>query len=132
MTEAARPISVLIVDDHPTAREGLMSFLSAFDDFELTGVATTGTEALELCEADCPDVVLVDVQMPHMDGIAATRAIHRRHPSVYIIALANFPDEATVRAMLAAGASTYLSKDISAQQLADAIRAAGLPEEGLS
>ncbi len=128
MSELIRPISVLIVADHPIACEGLMSFLSAFEDFRLAGVADSGKEASRQCEVSCPDVVLMDLRVPDVDGIAAACAIHQRHPSVHIVALANFLDEATAQAMLAAGASAYLSKDISAQELADAVRAASARE----
>lgn len=123
MSKADR-IRVLIVDDHAMVREGLTGFLQAFEDLELVGEASNGHEALRLCTETQPDVVLMDVVMPDMDGIAATRAIRRDHPDIRIITLTNFGDENMVQAALEAGATGYLLKDVSANELASAIRAA--------
>lgn len=117
-------IRVLIVDDHAVVRSGLATFLQAFDDFELLGVAGDGAEAVRLCAKTSPDVVLMDLLMPEMDGIAATRAIRERHPNVRVIALTSFQDQEKVQAALDAGAIGYLLKNTSADELAQAIRSA--------
>jgi two-component system, NarL family, response regulator LiaR len=122
--KASKRIRVLIVDDHAVVRSGLATFLQAFEDFELVGEAGDGIEALRLCAQAVPDVVLMDLLMPEMDGIAATRAIRERHPDAQVIALTSFRDQDRVRAALDAGALGYLLKNVSADDLARAIRSA--------
>jgi NarL family two-component system response regulator LiaR len=117
-------IRVLIVDDHAMLRRGLVTFLLSFDDLELVGEAANGVEALRLCDQVQPDVVLMDLVMPEMDGSTATRAIRQRHPQVQVIALTSFREEELVQGALEAGAIGYLLKNASADELADAIRAA--------
>ena len=117
-------IRVLIVDDHAMLRRGLVTFLLSFDDLELVGEAANGVEALRLCNQVQPDVVLMDLVMPEMDGSTATRAIRQRHPQVQVIALTSFREEELVQGALEAGAIGYLLKNASADELADAIRAA--------
>lgn len=117
-------IRVLIVDDHAVVRSGLATFLQAFEDFELVGEAGDGVEALRLCAQAAPDVVLMDLLMPEMDGIAATRAIRERHPDAQVIALTSFQDQEKVQAALDAGALGYLLKNVAADDLARAIRSA--------
>jgi NarL family two-component system response regulator LiaR len=117
-------IRVLIVDDHAVVRTGLKFFVQAFDGLELVGEAASGEQALRLCEQIQPDVVLMDLVMPGMDGVAATRAVRQRYPDIQIIALTSFRDEELVQGALAAGAIGYLLKDVSADDLAAAIRAA--------
>jgi two-component system, NarL family, response regulator LiaR len=117
-------IRVLIVDDHAVVRSGLATFLQAFEDFELVGEAGDGAEALRLCAQAAPDVVLMDLLMPEMDGIAATRAIRERHPDAQVIALTSFQDQEKVQAALDAGALGYLLKNVAADDLARAIRSA--------
>ena len=85
-------ISVLIVDDHDMVREGLIAFLRAYPDLHLVGDAAGGEEALQLCRERRPDVVLMDLVMPEMDGVAAIRAIHQELPQIHIIALSSFGD----------------------------------------
>jgi two-component system, NarL family, response regulator LiaR len=119
-----QPIRVMIVDDHAVVRSGLSAFLLAYDDLEIAAQAAGGQEAVELCVASSPDVVLMDLVMPGMDGSAATAAIRAACPSVQVIALTSFPEENLVEAALAAGAIGYLMKNVSADELADAIRAA--------
>lgn len=117
-------VRVLIVDDHAVVRSGLATFLHAFDDFELVGEASDGAGAVRLCGETAPDVVLMDLLMPEMDGVEATRAIRERHPAVRIIALTSFQDQSRVQAALDAGAIGYLLKNVSADDLARAIRSA--------
>ncbi len=123
MTESA-PIRVMLVDDHAVVRSGLVAFLAAFDDLELVAEAGTGEEAVRVCAEARPDVVLMDLVMPGMDGAAATKAIRDRHPHVQVIALTSFKERDLVEGVLQAGAIGYLLKNVSADELADAIRAA--------
>lgn len=118
------PIRVLIVDDHAMVRKGLSAFLLVMNDLELLGEAKDGADALRLCEQLSPDVVLMDLIMPVMDGVTAIRAIRERWPETKIIALTSFPEEELVRQALRAGAIGYLLKDVTTEELEDAIRAA--------
>ncbi|NIV31474.1 MAG: response regulator [Anaerolineae bacterium] len=122
MTNA--PIRVLIVDDHSMVRTGLATFIRVNPDLELVGEARNGQEALELCERLEPDVALMDLIMPRMGGVAATRAIRERWPQIQVIALTSFKDQDLVEEALNAGAISYLLKDVSVDELAKAIRAA--------
>jgi two-component system, NarL family, response regulator LiaR len=115
---------VAIVDDHAMVRSGLAAFLSVSDDFELVGEAENGTQALRVCAEAQPDVVLMDLVMPGMDGVATTRAIHERFPKIRVIALTSFPEDRLVQDVLEAGALSYLLKNVGADELARAIRAA--------
>ena len=124
MTNGVRRIRVLIVDDHEMVRGGLAAFLHTSDDLELAGEAETGEEAVQLCASIQPDVVLMDLILPEMDGLAATRTIRQRHPRIQIIALTSFRDEHLVQGALQAGAISYLLKNVGAEQLAAAIRLA--------
>jgi NarL family two-component system response regulator LiaR len=123
MTES-NPIRVMLVDDHAVVRSGLGAFLLAFDDLELVAEANGGEEAVRLCEQVQPDVVLMDLVMPGMDGAAATRAIRERCPQIQVIALTSFKEKELVQGAMEAGAIGYLLKNVSADELADAIRAA--------
>jgi len=118
------PIRVMLVDDHTMVRRGLATFLMVFDDLELAGEAASGEDALQLCAQVLPDVVLMDMVMPDMDGVTATRAIRQQFPKVQVIALTSFKEEGLVQNALQAGAVGYLLKDVSADELAQAIRAA--------
>jgi NarL family two-component system response regulator LiaR len=118
------PIKVLLVDDHAVVRSGLGAFLIAFDDLELVGEAGGGEEAVRLCQELAPDVVLMDLVMPGMDGAAATQAIRERCPDIQVIALTSFKEEELVQGALQAGAIGYLLKNVTADELAEAIRAA--------
>jgi NarL family two-component system response regulator LiaR len=120
----ATSIRVLLVDDHTMVRRGLVTFLQVFDDLELAGEAATGEEAIEQCARLQPDVVLMDIVMPDMDGVETTRAIRQQFPSVQVIALTSFKEEELVQNALQAGAIGYLLKDVSARKLAQAIREA--------
>ena len=119
-----QPIRILLVDDHPMVRRGLATFLKVYDDFELAGEAASGEAAIQVCAQALPDVVLMDMVMPGMDGAAATRAIRQQFPTVQVIALTSFKEGSLVQNALQSGAISYLLKDVSANQLAQAIRAA--------
>lgn len=123
---------VLLVDDHDMVRRGLAVFLLAYDDFELVGEAVNGKEALELCAELHPDVVLMDLMMPVMDGVTAIQAIRKSYPDIQVIALTSFSEEKLVEASLKAGAIGYLFKNVSVDELANAIRAASKGQPTLS
>ena len=118
------PIRVMLVDDHAVVRSGLGAFLLAFDDLELVADAGSGEEAVRLCQQVQPDVVLMDLVMPGMDGAAATHAIRDHCPHIQVIALTSFKEKELVQGALEAGAIGYLLKNVSADELAGAIRAA--------
>jgi len=120
---------VVVADDHAMVRVGICTMLEAFADLELVGEATNGMETVEMCEALKPDVVLMDIVMPIMDGITAIRKLVACRNDVRIIALTSFEDDALVWSALHAGACGYLLKNVSAHELASAIRnaAKGLP-----
>ncbi len=120
----SNPIRVMLVDDHAVVRSGLSAFLSVFDDLELIGEAGSGEEAVRLCKQFKPDVVLMDLVMPGMDGAMATRLIRERCPDVQVIALTSFNEQDLVQGALEAGAIGYLLKNVKANKLADAIRSA--------
>lgn len=117
-------IRVLLVDDHAVVRRGLHGFLGLLDDLEIVGEAEDGSQAIRLAEETKPDVILMDLVMPYLDGVAATVEIKKRQPGVEIVALTSFIEEQTVIAALEAGATGYLLKDASADEVADAVRAA--------
>ena len=118
------PIRVLLVDDHAVVRSGLSAFLLAFDDLELVAEAGSGEEAVRRCEQLQPDVVLMDLVMPGMDGAQATRAIREQCPEIQVIALTSFKEKELVEGAMEAGAIGYLLKNVSADELAEAIREA--------
>lgn len=124
MTDQASAIRVLLVDDHLMVRRGLTTFLRAYDDLSLAGEAATGEEAVRLCAETQPDVVLMDMMLPGMDGATAIRAIRAHNPHIQVLALTSFKEGDLIREALEAGAIGYLLKDISADELASAIRAA--------
>jgi NarL family two-component system response regulator LiaR len=119
-----QPIRVMLVDDHTMVRRGLATFLQVFDDLELAGEAADGDEAIQLCARLLPDVVLMDLAMPDVDGVTATRVIRQRFPTVQVLALTSFKEEELIQNALQAGAIGYLLKDVTANELAQAIRAA--------
>lgn len=120
----SQPIRVMLVDDHTMVRRGLATFLQISDNLELVGEADNGEEAIELCAHLLPDVILMDMVMPDMDGVTATRLIREQFPTVQVIALTSFKEAGLVQSALQAGAIGYLLKDISAEELARAIRSA--------
>ena len=118
------PIRVLVVDDHSMVRAGLATFIQVKPELELVGEARDGQQAVRLCEQLEPDVILMDLVMPRLDGVAATQAIRQRWPQVQVIALTSFQDKDLVQDALRAGAISYLLKDVSVDELAQAIQAA--------
>lgn len=123
-TKSAEPIRVLIVDDHSMVRKGVATFLRNKADLKVVGEAGDGRDAIQLCESLVPDVVLMDMFMPVMDGIQAIRAIHERWPQMQVIVLTSFQEKELVHDALKAGAIGYVLKNISGEELADAIRSA--------
>jgi len=124
-----RPIRVFLVDDHAVVRKGMRAFFDMLDDIEVLGEACDGQAALdELAVAaasdNLPDVVLMDLLMPRMDGIASTKLIKQRHPQVEVVALTSFSESERVHVALAAGAAGYLLKDAEADEVGAAVRAA--------
>ena len=128
----AERIKVMIVDDHPIVRSGLVTMLLAFDDLELVGEASSGDKALAICQQELPDVILMDMVMPGMDGLETTRKVLEQCPTVKIIILTSFTKDTMVQDALEAGATSYLLKDSSIDQLAEAIRAANTGQPTLS
>ena len=119
----SKKIRVITVDDHEMVRDGLKSNLKRFDDLQLVGEAANGEEAISLCAEVQVDVVLMDIVMPKMDGIEATRIIHQNYPDVRILVLSGYNEENLVHPVLAAGAYGYVLKGIVGDELAEAIRA---------
>ena len=118
------PIRILIVDDHAVVRSGLSKFLMVNKDFKLVAEASDGGEALQMVALYQPDVVLMDLIMPEVDGITATRAIRQKYPQVKIIALTSFSEQNLIQGALQAGVTSYLQKNVTAMELANAIRSA--------
>ena len=115
---------VILADDHDMVRQGLSLFLKMFDDLELVGEAHNGAEAVELCGRLHPDIILMDLIMPEMNGIQATQFISEHYPDVRVIALTSFGDnDELVQAVINAGASICLNKQASVDELADVIYA---------
>ena len=117
-----KPIKVIIVDDHLMVRDGLKVFLSVHEDIEVVADAGNGRKALELCRQLYPDVVLMDIVMPEMDGPTATALLQEQCPEVQVIALTTFVEEELVQKAIQAGAISYLLKDVHPDRLAQAIR----------
>jgi NarL family two-component system response regulator LiaR len=132
MSDNQPNIKVMIVDDHAVVRSGLSAFLLVFDDLELVGDAKNGKEALQLCEKQSPDVILMDLIMPGMDGAETTRQIRSQFPDTQVLALTSFKEDKLVQDALQAGAIGYLLKNVSADELANAIRAAKAGKPTLS
>ncbi|MFC2015745.1 response regulator [Chloroflexota bacterium] len=120
----ADKIRLLIVDDHKVVRNGLQVFISLYDDIEVVGEARNGQQAVEQCATHQPDVVLMDMVMPVMDGPTATRLMREQFPKVQVVALTSFDEEEIVQRAIEAGAVGYLYKDVEEDELIDAIRSA--------
>ena len=122
--DSERQIKVIIVDDHLLVRSGLEAVLAVFDDIVIAGEAANGEDGVRLCREARPDVVLMDLVMPGMNGVEATRQVLSLCPDAKVLALTSFTDEGLIEETLRAGAIGYLMKNVSADQLAGAIRAA--------
>jgi two-component system, NarL family, response regulator LiaR len=127
-----KQIRVLLVDDHTVVRSGLSALLMANDDFKLIGEAKNGEEAIRLCESLQPDVVLMDLMMPGMGGVNATKVIREKWENINVIALTSFKEKEMVEGALKAGAISYLLKTVTAEELETAIRGAVVGESRLS
>jgi NarL family two-component system response regulator LiaR len=114
----------MLVDDHAVVRSGLSAFLMVYPDLELVGEAESGEEAVARAALLQPDVILMDLMMPGMDGVAATRAIRQKYPNIQIVALTSYKEDNLVQGALQAGAIGYLLKNVSATELVSAIRSA--------
>jgi two-component system, NarL family, response regulator LiaR len=121
-------ISVLIVDDHAVVRQGIQSFLEAQDDIEVIGIAESGTKALQLAEKLAPDVALVDMVLPGMDGVEITRRLRQVSPRTQVIIFTSFHEDEFVFPAIRAGALSYLLKDVRPDEMAEAVRKAARGE----
>ena len=129
MMDETRPIKVMLVDDHSMVRRGLVAILKNESDLEVIAEARDGREAIAKCEQSLPDVILMDLIMPELGGVAATRMILERWPNIRVLALTSFQEKDLVQEALQAGATGYMLKNVSGAELADAIRStyAGKP-----
>jgi DNA-binding NarL/FixJ family response regulator len=125
-------ISIVVVDDHPVVRGGLVGWLDAQPDLAVVGEAGDGAEALAVVAATDPDVVLMDLRMPRMDGVTATGRIAAAHPAVRVLVLTTYDTDADIVRAVEAGAAGYLLKDVPLPQLAEAVRAAARGETVLA
>jgi DNA-binding NarL/FixJ family response regulator len=121
-------IRVVLADDHGVIRDGLGRLIAALDDIELVGVAADGVEAVERAAELAPDVVLMDLDMPRLDGIEATRRVLADHPQTAVLVLTSFSDRPRILGAIEAGACGYLLKDVAADEVAEGIRAAARGE----
>src|ERR687896_1069221 len=126
------PIRILLADDHPVVRDGLRGMLASEDDFEVVGEAASGSAAVRLCERERPDVVLMDLQMPEMDGVTATAEIAARCPGTRVLVLTTYDTDADILRAVEAGATGYLLKDTPRERLFPAIRSAARGETVLA
>jgi NarL family two-component system response regulator LiaR len=120
----SQPIRLMIVDDHTMVRRGLATILKVFDDLKLVGEAESGEAAIQLCTEVLPDVILMDMSLPGMDGAMATRALRKKFPQIQVLVLTSFKDGKLIKQALEAGAIGYLLKDVTADDLVQAIRSA--------
>ncbi len=115
-------IKVMIVDDQPIIRDGLKMILDMYEDIEVVGVATNGSDAISICKEKEIDVILMDIRMPDMDGVEATKRIKAKHEKIKIIILTTFDDDEYIFEALKQGASSYLLKDMNSDEIVSAIR----------
>ena len=123
-----KPITVLLVDDHEVVRQGVRFFLEAHADFVVVGEAESGKAAIKLAEEHVPDVVLMDLVMPEMDGVEATRQVKNISPRTQVVVLTSYHEDEHIFPALQAGAISYILKDIRMEELADAIKRAAHDE----
>ena len=121
-------ITVLLVDDHKVVRQGVRAFLEAHSEFVVVGEAESGTTAIKLAEEHIPDVVLMDLIMPEMDGVEATRKVKNISPRTHIVVLTSYHDDEHIFPAMEAGATSYILKDVDMEELAEAIRRAARGE----
>jgi DNA-binding NarL/FixJ family response regulator len=124
MTDGPTPIRIVVADDQRAVREALATVLDAEPGFEVVGLAADGNEAVELAHQHTPDVVLMDLRMPNMDGVVATRRLTTELPHVQVVVLTTFADDASIMGALEAGATGFLTKDAGREQIALAVRSA--------
>jgi NarL family two-component system response regulator LiaR len=124
----AESISVLLVDDHSMVREGVRAFLVTQPDITVVGEAGSGEEAIKLAAQDVPDVILMDLIMPNMDGVEATRRVKQVSPRSQVVVLTSYHEDEHIFPALKAGALSYILKDVSAEELASAVRKAAVGE----
>lgn len=132
MNDETQPITVLIVDDHELVREGVRTFLQRMGDIQVVGEASSGAEGVRLAADLAPDVALMDLVMPEMDGVEATRQLKRASPSTQVIVLTSFDDEEHILPAIRAGALSYILKQVGANELVDAVRKAARGEVVMS
>ncbi len=130
--KTGQALRLLVVDDQPIIRRGLALMLGAEPDIEVVGQAADGQQALELAAALKPDVVVMDLQMPHLGGVAATRTLGQRHPDIRVVVLTTFFDDELVFEAVRAGAHAYLLKDAAVDEVLDTVRAVHRGESRLS
>ena len=116
-------IKILVVDDHPIMRDGIRALLGLYDDIEIVGEASEGKEALEKIREMAPDVVIMDIAMPGMDGLEATRQIRKKHPKIKVLILTQYDNKEYITSVIKAGASGYVLKRALGSELVSAIRA---------
>ena len=124
VTDSPAPLRIVVADDQASVREGLVLLLGLLPDIDVVGSAANGREAIELVGQHHPDAILLDLHMPILDGIEATRALTEQHPEVAIVVLTTYADDASVLAALGAGARSYLTKDADRSDIANALRSA--------
>ena len=124
MTDSPAPLRIVIADDQASVREGLVLLLGLLPDIDVVGSAANGREAIELVAEHRPDAILLDLHMPVLDGIEATRLLTEQHPEVAIVVLTTYDDDVSVLAALGAGARSYLTKDADRVDIANALRGA--------
>jgi DNA-binding NarL/FixJ family response regulator len=122
MTSPQTPLRIIVADDQASVREGLVLLLGLLPDIEVVASASDGREAIELCARHQPDAILLDLHMPGVDGIEATRQLTEHHPGVAIVVLTTYSDDTSLLAALKAGARSYLTKDANRAEIAHALR----------
>ena len=130
--DAARQLRLLIVDDQPVIRRGLALILATAPDIDVVGQAADGQEAIDLANSLAPDVVIMDLQMPRLGGVPATRAITAAHPAMRVVVLTTYDDDELVFEAIRAGAHAYLLKDASEDDVLETVRAVNRGESRLS